>query len=411
MDKKDDKETAETIPNVRAAEVSSKMPASIEKNQQASRRPKSRRGMQAFLLVVICFIVGIAGGFLASYLINADSTTSRVDNSVSYSKDDGNRIVTDEEQTITSVVEKVSPSVVSIVTTTASSGRAFAQQAAGTGMIVSRDGYVMTNKHVVDGAREVSVVTSDGRSFDNVEIVGSDPLNDIAFLKISSVDNLPVVTLGDSKTVRVGQQVVAIGNALGQYQNSVTSGIISGLGRPVVASSGGGLAEAESLSDLLQTDAAINSGNSGGPLLNSSGQVIGINTAVAQNAQGIGFAIPIGAAKGMLNRLVETGEFDRPFIGVQYLSITPEVKAEYDLDVSQGDYLWAESGSAIRSDGPADRAGLEDGDIVTKVGDVTIGPGRGISTLIGEYQPGDKLTLTLLRDGRETTRDITLGSY
>ena len=178
---------------------------------------------------------------------------------------DGNKVVTEAEASISGVVEKVAPSVVSIVTETQAQTLrgATTQAGAGTGMIVSKDGYVMTNKHVIDGTDAISVVLSDGTTYDKVKLVGADPLNDIAFLKIEGASNLPAVELGDSSSLRVGQSVVAIGNSLGQYQNTVTSGIVSGVGRPVSAQSGSSV---ENLNDLIQTDAAINPGNSGGTL-------------------------------------------------------------------------------------------------------------------------------------------------
>lgn len=383
--------------------------ASVKKHSttqlaQPSRKPKVVASV--IILIILCFTAGIGGGLIAAE-IGGGSVGGNF--SPQYAKDDGNKIVSESEQTIASVVEKVSPSVVSIVTST-SSGSIYSQTAAaGTGMIVTKDGYILTNKHVVSGASNVSVITSDGKTYDDVRIVGTDPLNDIAFLKVAKVNDLPAVTLGDSKTVRTGQTVIAIGNALGQYQNTVTSGIISGLGRPVIASDGSNATE--SLTDLLQTDAAINSGNSGGPLLNAAGQVIGINTAVAQDAQSIGFSIPIGAAKGMLNNIIETGKLARAFVGVQYISITPEVKTEYDLPVSKGDYIKTERGSAIQADSPAEKAGLKDGDIIMKVNDHEVGPGKGVSTLIGEYRAGDKVTLTILRDKQEITKEVTLAAY
>lgn len=371
----------------------------------AIKRTKRKRVAAAILLVAFCFIAGISGGAITSLLVQDASP-------LSFAQEDGNTVMTEGEQTIASVAERVSPSVVSIITSTRSARSFTAEQAAGTGMIISADGYVLTNKHVVSGADTVTVVTSEGKTYDQVRVVGSDPLNDVAFLKISNVKNLPSITIGDSKTVRTGQSVIAIGNALGQYQNTVTSGIISGLGRPVIASTDGRTTdEAESLTDLLQTDAAINSGNSGGPLLNLQGQVIGINTAVAQDANSVGFAIPIGATKGLMKHLIETGKVERAFIGVQYISITPEVRQEYGLSVTQGDYIKVESGSAIRAGSPADKAGLMNNDIITKVNDQEIGPGRSVSTLVGEYQPGDTLRFTILRDGKAITKQVQLAAY
>jgi serine protease Do len=360
------------------------------------------------ILLILCFTAGVGGGLIAVEINSGDEMQSGRANP-QYAKNDGNKIVTENEQTIAAVVDKVSPSVVSIITSGSSRSSMYMQSAAGTGMVVTKDGYVLTNKHVVSGASNVSIVTSDGKTYDDVRIVGTDPLNDIAFLKIANASNLSTVTLGDSKTVRTGQTVIAIGNALGQYQNTVTSGIISGLGRPVVASDGS--REAENLTDLLQTDAAINSGNSGGPLLNAAGQVIGINTAVAQGAQSIGFSIPIGAAKGMLNHIIETGKLARAFVGVQYIPITPEVKAEYNLSVSKGDYIKTTRGSAIQADSPADKAGLKDGDIIVRVDNHEVGPGKGVSTLIGEYRPGDRIMLTILRGDKKITKEVVLAAY
>lgn len=279
-------------------------------------------------------------------------------------------------------------------------------------MIVTPNGYVMTNKHVVEGADKVTVVAPNGKEYENVDVVGVDPLNDVAFLKIDNVRDLPAITLGDSKTIRIGQSVVAIGNALGQYQNTVTSGIISGTGRPVVASSDGRSAnDAESLNDLIQTDAAINSGNSGGPLLNLKGQVIGINTAIAADAQSIGFAIPIGATKGMLEHVIKTGKIARAYLGVQYISISPSVKAEFNLQADRGDYITSERGRSVQQGGPADKAGVKDGDIITAVNGFKVGEVASVSTLISEHEPGDKVELTVLRDGRELKLSATLGTY
>lgn len=325
-------------------------------------------------------------------------------------ENDGNMVPTQQEADIAELVSKVSPSVVSI--TTQSQARTYfgiaQQEGAGTGILVSADGYILTNKHVVDRATTVSVILSNGKRHDDVEVVGSDPLNDVAFLKIPDVSDLTPAELGNSSSIRVGQQVVAIGNSLGQYQNTVTSGIISGTGRPVVAQSGSTF---ESLTDLLQTDAAINPGNSGGPLLNMAGQVIGMNTAVAADAQGIGFAIPINGIKGMLKVVLDSGEVERAFLGVNHIPVTPESASTYDLPVRSGSYIYTERGSAVASGSPADEAGIREGDIITKVNGVEIGSSGALTTLIGEYAPGDTITLTLLRGGNERTLRVTLAAY
>jgi serine protease Do len=201
---------------------------------------------------------------------------------------------------------------------------------------------------------------------------------------------------------------VAIGNSLGQYQNTVTSGIISGKGRPVAAQSGDTV---ESLTDLLQTDAAINPGNSGGPLLNMTGQVIGINTAVAADAQGIGFAIPINSVKGILKGVLESGEVRRAFLGVNYIPVTPESAKRYDLPVKTGAYVFNGNAQPVASGSPADKAGIKEKDIITKVNGVEIGTNGALSTLVGEYAPGDTIELMVLRDGREQSIKVTLTDY
>ena len=321
-----------------------------------------------------------------------------------------------ESTSIASIASKVTPAVVSIVSEGYRSsyyGIGGVTQSAGTGMIVSKDGYVVTNKHVVNGSRKIRIVTDDGTTYDDVKLLGTDPLNDVAYLKISGANDLPTIALGDSKTIAVGQPVLAIGNALGAYQNSVTQGIISGTGRSVSASDSSG-SEVEYLADLIQTDAAINPGNSGGPLVNAAGDVIGINTATSTSAEGLGFAIPISAVKGMLKRIQEDGKAERAYLGLSYITITADVAKQYGLSVKQGAYIYSEGstrGSAIVKGGPADKAGIKDKDIITKVGNIEVGRAGSISTLVGEYKVGETIQLTLLRDGKEQVVNVTLEAY
>lgn len=318
------------------------------------------------------------------------------------------------EGSVADIVERVSASVVAIETeikTTSYFGYSSTSSAAGTGIIVSSDGYILTNKHVIDGASKISVILDDGTTYSGVKLVATDPLNDVAFLKISDVNDLTAATLGDSKTITVGQQVIAIGNALGQYQNSVTSGIISGTGRSLVATDSTGYMS-EQLTDMIQTDAAINSGNSGGPLVNAAGQVIGINTASGSSTDNIGFAIPIGSVKGMLAQLTETGKASRAYLGVYSVDITAEIAKKYNLPVSAGVYLYnSEKYSAIVTDSPAEKAGLKDKDIITAVNGVKVGAAGSLSSLTGEYKPGDTVQLSVIREGKEIAVNITLGAY
>lgn len=355
--------------------------------------------------VILLTTFSIAGGMYLQQL-RTDTSISTI-NPV----EDGNKSTTSEENTIATIAEKVGPSVVSIITT--SQAKSYYgnidQSGAGTGIIVSADGFVMTNNHVIADTNDVSVIDSNGDQYDEVTIVGRDPLNDVAFLKIKSDKEFKPAALGNSSTVRIGQQVVAIGNALGQYSNTVTSGIISGIGRPITADSGNG--KTESLTDLIQTDASINPGNSGGPLLNMSGQVIGINTAIAQDANGIGFSIPINSAKGVLAGVLETGKVSRAFMGVNYLSITPEVARQYNLTSKKGAYVYTANGSAVTSGSPAEKAGLKNGDVIVKVNDDVVGEQGGLSSIIGQYKPGDIVTITFVRDGKEQTTKLTFSPF
>ncbi|MBQ8985233.1 trypsin-like peptidase domain-containing protein [Candidatus Saccharibacteria bacterium] len=319
------------------------------------------------------------------------------------------------EGSIADVVNRLSSSVVSILTSVKSTsyfGRSVESQAAGTGVIVTEDGYVLTNKHVIEGASSISVVLDDGTTYKDVKVAAVDSLNDVAFLKINDVSGLKPATLGDSKTITVGQQVVAIGNALGQYQNSVTSGVVSGTGRSLTATDSTGTMS-ENLSDMIQTDAAINSGNSGGPLINAAGEVIGINTATSSSAENMGFAIPIAAVKGMLSQLKDKGSAERAYLGVYTVEITADTAKTYNLPVSAGAYLYASGGtySAIVADSPASKAGLKDKDIITAVNGAKIGAAGSLSTLIGEYKPGDTVQLAVIRDGKEIAINVTLEGY
>lgn len=358
-----------------------------------------------FLLLAACFTAGLSGGYVG-YQINSSGIA--IDR---YTMPDGNAVVSSEEKNISAVATKVGPSVVSIITegtTESFFGSQSVQEGAGSGIILSKDGYILTNKHVVSGSDKLSVMMSDGTVHENARVVGIDPLNDLAFVKLSGVTNLIPAILGDSSSIRIGQNVVAIGNSLGQFQNTVTSGIISGTGRPISASDGGSF---ENLTDLIQTDAAINPGNSGGPLVNLSGQVIGINTAVAQNAQSIGFSIPINSAKGIIKNLQKTGRIERAYLGVNYITITPEVAKKYELSVNKGAYVHTSRGSSIVSGSPADKAGLKNDDIVIKVGDIDVGQQGNLSSLISEYGTGEVIPLVVIRDGKTMTVTVKLEAY
>ena len=318
------------------------------------------------------------------------------------------------EGSIASVANSVSKSVVSIVTSTTQKSLLSSESsttAAGTGFILSSDGYIATNKHVVSGANKIGVLLDDGTAFEDVELIGTDPLNDFAIIKIKNAKDLTPIKLGESKTITAGQQVIAIGNALGAYQNSVTSGIISGKGRSLTATDSS-RTQYETLSDMIQTDAAINGGNSGGPLLNAAGEVIGINTAYASQGNNVGFAIPISSVKGIINSVLNGRGFERAVIGVRYVNLTPSIAKEKKLDVTHGALISSsKNNSAIIPDSAGDKAGLKENDIITAVNGVEIGVAGSLSSLIGEYSVGDTVELTIVRNIKTENIKLTLAAY
>lgn len=392
------------------------MPAHPHNSEDVTKKPgrTKLRFLGAALLVIVSSSAGFAGGWLGSQAGDPKTETQQV-------------ILKSQGELISNIAKKVSPSVVSIEVTSQSKPMdsffgfqgETEQTGAGTGIVIDKSGLVITNRHVVPaGATKVSITLSDGTQLDNVEVIGrtseSDPL-DIAFLKINDAKgkDLTPAKIGDSGKVGIGDSVIAIGNALGQFQNSVTSGIISGYGRNIEASDGSGGA-GESLQNLFQTDAAINQGNSGGPLMNLEGEVIGINTAVASgDAQNIGFAIPINDVKGVIASVMEKGKLERPFIGLVFISITPDMAKNYDLGAEQGAYVPPSimvGQKSVIAGGPAEKAGIKEGDIITKINDQKIDESNSLTSVLGKYKAGDKVSATLIRDGKQQTVEITLSS-
>ncbi len=260
---------------------------------------------------------------------------------------------------------------------------------------MSKDGLIVTNKHVVsDTSASYRVFTKDNKLYE-VEKIYRDPTNDLAILKINpNGADLQPMEMGDSGNLKVGQFAIAIGAALGEFRNTVTTGVISGLGRTI--SAGNPFAGMENLDNVIQTDAAINPGNSGGPLLNSLGQVIGVNVAVASNAQNIGFALPINLVKEMLKNFNETGQFSRPFLGVRYRDITGREA------IAKG---WVEGAGVVEvvADSPASKAGIQIGDIITKIDNEKIGEKNPLATVLSKKKVGAEIKVTLWRDGKEET--------
>lgn len=289
----------------------------------------------------------------------------------------------------------------------------------GTGFIVSTDGLVLTNKHVVaDKDAIFTVITNEGKNYP-ATVLARDPFQDLAVLKIeipANVDetgqvineSFPVVELGDSSAIEIGQTVVAIGYALGEFRNTVSVGVISGVGRTITAS-GGGISEV--LTDVLQTDTAINKGNSGGPLLNLRGEVIGINVAMAEGAQSIGFAIPSSKAKKDIEDVKLYNRIVYAFLGVRHIAITPELKESEGLPVDYGSLIAHGTASepGVSSGSGAEDAGLKSGDIILEVNNIRIDSENSLGNLIQKYRPGDTITLKVLRDGDELIKPAVLG--
>jgi len=369
-------------------------------------------------VTIITTIIVVVGTL---YFLSATPTGERLRNQLGLSNlksfniqtSSTDKVVVEESSAFIDATKNASPSVVSITSTGKTVRDIFglgviqAPQTSGTGFIVTSDGLIVTNKHVVDGSEVFNVTTAEGKSY-NGKVVGRDPANDIAFLTVDA-HGLPVANLGDSDKVQVGQWVIAIGNALGELQNSVTVGVISAKERSATPSDGQG--NIESLDGLFQTDAAINPGNSGGPLVNVKGQVIGMNTAIAGNAQNIGFAIPVSDLKKDLDSYRKSGKIVQPYLGVRYQPITKALAKTLDLPVEAGALLASANNiSAIASDSPAEKAGLKDKDIIIKINNDQVTETLPLARLIRRYNPGDSVKITLLRDKKEQVVTLVLGS-
>ena len=278
----------------------------------------------------------------------------------------------------------------------------------GSGFIISSDGLILTNKHVVaDTSASYTVLMNDGTKYD-AKVLARDPVQDFAVVKINATD-LPTVTLGDSDSLALGQTAIAIGNALGEFSNTVSVGVISGLSRTVTAGDPNSTQGEETIHGVIQTDAAINPGNSGGPLLNLRGEVIGINTAIASGAQSIGFAIPINQAKHDIGSVEASGEIQTSYLGVRYIAVTADIAKAQNLPVDAGALVrGGASGPAVASGSPAEKAGIQAEDIIVKVNNQAIDADHDLGTVISQYNVGDTVTLTINRAGKVTTLRATL---
>ncbi len=316
-----------------------------------------------------------------------------------------------DAQPIVATVSRVSPAVVTVINTLSASaaqaqlggqpsGGSATPRASGSGVIFSKDGYIITNNHVVDGNASLAVIFADG-SRQGAKLIGSDPLNDVAVIKVDG--GVPAYApIGDSAALKPGETVIAIGSPLGDFRNSVTVGVVSALNRTVAGDAPEG---------LIQTDAAINHGNSGGPLFNLRGEVIGINTLVvrgansmtADQAQGLGFAVPSNTVRKVAEQLMASGKVVYPFLGIVFGTIDAQLAVDNNLPVTSG--AWVKQ---VQPNGPAASAGLRDGDIITGLNGAALTPNDSLRSLLLEYKPGQTVGVDVLRDGKKMTFQIKL---
>lgn len=376
-----------------------------------------------FLVLVVCItaVVSIFVVIGTLYFLSVTPTGERIRSRLGLDElkvfdintTKSSKIIVEESSAIIDASKKVDPAVVSVTSIGSATRDVFglgtieAPETSGTGFIITSDGLIATNKHVVSGGEKFTITTSNGKTYDG-KVVAQDPSNDIAFIKVEAT-GLAVADLGDSDRVEVGQWVIAIGNALGELQNSVTVGVVSAKERSATPTDGRG--NSESLYGLLQTDAAINPGNSGGPLLSLGGQVIGINTAIAGDAEGIGFAIPVNELKKALESYKKNGKIIQPYIGVRFQPITKAIAKSLNLSVERGALITGNRTSpAVAAGSPAEKGGIKQGDIIQKVNNDEITETNPLTRLIRKYSPGETVTLTVLRDKETLTLQVTLGS-
>jgi len=372
----------------------------------------------------------LLGGFFGAYLV-ANQLESRLMDHSNQSVAAPEKVIYVEESQVVNAVKSVSPSVVSIVISKNipqyrqgilpfgdslfnpdisqrdENGNIIqdrVQVGGGSGFIISEEGLIVTNRHVVnDEEAEYTVMMNDGREF-SVEVLGRDRLSDFAVLKLIASDenpleNLPFVTLGNSDALEIGQKVVAIGNALAEYQNTVTTGVVSGVNRNIMA---GSMQSSESLVNLIQTDAAINPGNSGGPLVNLNGEVIAINTAIAADGEGIGFAIPINDVRRLIETVEESGKITHPFLGVRFMMLDPSEAKALQIDVEGGALLVGDESVgefAVIPGGPGDEAGLQIKDVILEVDGEKVDLNNPLHMLLARKKPGDEVALNVWRSG------------
>jgi S1-C subfamily serine protease len=378
---------------------------------------RPRRGATVLSLLAISLLsAGLASGgtyllLLSTGRLNSNAAPQSAPSGVAASLAPvAQNLTITEQSAVTQAAQAVSPAVVTITSRAgAQTTDPFSLPATGigSGVIYNAVGWIITNRHVVCGADALTVKLLDGSEYTGHEY-GTDSLTDLSIVKVDG-NGLPAAKVGDSSALKPGQLSIAIGSPLGTFTNSVTSGVVSAMGRDIVVNDECGNGGQKALRNLIQTDAAINPGNSGGALVDSSGAVIGINTATAGNAQGIGFAIPINIAKPIMQQAVDGQPLTRPWLGVYYQPITPAVKTAQNLPIDYGVVVKAPEGStdpSVIAGSPAAKAGILDGDIITAINEQRIDAIHTLDEILTQFSPGDDLTITVLRKGE--TKELTL---
>jgi len=386
-------------------------------SEEITQKPRSKT-FPKIAFIACTLLVGALGGVAGTIVATHNSavrsalgfSTSQSNEPQSAGKTE--KIVVEESSSVIDVAKKVSPAVVSISTKSSAVdffGQTVTHEGGGSGFIITSDGLIVTNKHVVSDKNAMyTVFTYDWKSYP-AEVLARDSVSDFAVVKIKA-SGLHVVELGDSDQLQVGQRVVAIGNALGQFQNTVTSGVISAKERQIDAGSaaGGG---SEHLEGLLQTDTAINEGNSGGPLINLKGEVVGINTAVAAKgqAEGIGFALPMNSIKNSIAQVTKSGKIVRAYLGVRYIALIKEIADQNDYGVSTGAVLVGNpQNPAVVKGSPAAKAGLKADDVITKINGEQVTEQKSLTRILNQYNVGDVIEIVIVREKKEMTVSVTL---
>ena len=370
-----------------------------------------KRIIYAVLMVALAGVSALGGvvvGGLAVYQAlraNADAPQTVFSDASSAPAQVVSVNITEYQTSVTQAAETVGPAVVTVVGTIPGQMTFFGptgdQTVSGSGFFISNEGYILTNHHVIEDVQAIRVILADG-SEQSATLVGSDQFSDLAVLKTDG--SVPaIVKLGNSDVLKSGESVIAIGSPLGDFKNTVTVGVVSATGRSIDTGEG------YQVEDLIQTDAAINQGNSGGPLVNLAGEVIGINTMIVRSsssgtvAEGLGFAIPVNTARAVAEQIIQKGYFARPKMGISWQFVTPALAARYGLPVAWGAYV-----TDVQANSPAQRAGLKEGDIITQFDDIPLDDTQPFVNTLFTYNPGDTVTLTVMRGNTEMQVELTL---